>query len=367
MMEIASKDDVVNLLLLSVKSNDAQAAWIHHAVLCFIKSILFKSTDGTQGANQSVLDNVTFEAPLGLEIKVEASGSQDVSEGSSGDSSATMSGQEGDTTDEKLTDIASSIATNLMNVIKESNKGKASLAANESVSSQPLLHWSMKSSRYITHQVLEAFDKGFQTSTFQIRCEDCCQIEDLMQRGMRREKATNVVLESAAQSTGDEAVDFQNISMAFTELICSHHHLGSRDQILYHWLEICDDLSNNESKLSLPTEVLEQIMFSSNLDRGNKYSDFLIKQAMLTMMNSSKQANSFSPLLQIISSLQNRIPQVSNISHTLSLLGVLAVALSQSGTNSNGNDHQRDSTAESNGETRLIVKNLLLEVLKARR
>ena len=114
--EICHTEDLSDLLLLSVRVSSPNAAWINHAVLCFLSQILFKKEDRSRSPSTAIIEETSIEIPVNLDLNSEKSASNEQSEGSSGDSSGTMSGQEGEPVEEKLTDIASSIATNLMKV-----------------------------------------------------------------------------------------------------------------------------------------------------------------------------------------------------------------------------------------------------------
>ena len=114
--EICHTEDLSDLLLLSVRVSSPNAAWINHAVLCFLTQILFKKEDSSRSPSTAIIEETGIEIPVNLDLNSEKSVSNEQSEGSSGDSSGTMSGQEGEPVEEKLTDIASSIATNLMKV-----------------------------------------------------------------------------------------------------------------------------------------------------------------------------------------------------------------------------------------------------------
>ena len=360
--EIAHLDDLVNLLQLPLSRDCAHALWINHAVLCFIRQTLHKG-NSTQSSSDivGIPEERNTESPVNLETKAESSPPN----GSSGDSSETLSGQEGEAVEEKLTDIASSIATNLMKAIKETVGDKKD-ATKEAGTRTGLQSGRGEQMQSVSHLV-DGFDRNFQVESNDKFYFSCNLISEIMAKGLWRDKIQ--VEEQCGENTFDQqgcAEDQDLVCSAFAELAKVSNNM---DVVVNQWLAVSSIPKDftSQPQLRLPIDLAHSLMISNELISVNRYNTFLYESAMKSFINRELRSVEVEPFLMLQSSLELQSNQSGKASSSLLLLKAFGECFYDNTEPSKATENATETTSGANqpdSNCKLFIKNLVLEVLR---
>ena len=365
--EMVHLDDLVNLMRLPLTTDSVHAPWVNHAVICFIRQTLYKGKPVSSSADVTITEEPNIEIPVNLEIKAESSASS----GSSGESSETLSGQEGEPVEEKLTDIASSIATNLMKAIKETVGDKKDVL-KEAVKNTGL-KISKPDTKQNTYHLVDGFDRGFQMESNKMCYDSYDMISDIMTKGLWRNKVP--AEQHLAEATFDRqgsVEDHSMISTLFAELAKKSINSKSLILVIYQWIAVTNTTndSNCQSLLPPPLEVVQELMLSDDFDTENKYTKYLYEKAMLGVVQRIK-SNEADALHVLQSSLDQQPHQNTHALRSLSLLKVFCESFHTDASSGKTSSEKTKETApvssQPNNNCKLYIKRLLLEALKNRR
>lgn len=352
--EVAHSEDLVELLRLPTITDSVHAQWINHAVLCFIRQTLGIGKSTLTSTDARITDEASIEIPVNIDDKVESGQSS----GSSGESSETLSGQEGEPVEEKLTDIASSIATNLMKAIKESVGDKKEFLKKTA------LKLTKPERKCSTYHIFDGFDRGFQMESNRISYESLSLVNGIMAKGLWRYRAH--VEQQRAEVTYDQTRSVEShslISSVFSELARTSINSKSLLLVVHQWIAISSVSVGCSSPpaLQLPLDIAQEIA-SKDFNVDNKYTNYICERSMLSLVNQIQSDETAS--LQVLKSAFKH-PSYTK-TNALLLLKVFAESLSKE-PHSSSSETAEETSVVVTRQCKLYLKNLILEALRQRR
>ena len=360
--EVAQLEDLVDLLRLPLLTTAEQAQWINHAVVCFLQQSLRKGKPASSIPEAGV-PYVGIKIPLNLEANVERSPSS----GSSGNSSETLSSQEGEPVEEKLTCIASSIATSLMKSIKETVGDRSDLLVE--ADKQTKLQLSKAGRKQGVCHLMDGFDRNFQIESNQMCFGSYRQIDEVMRKGLW--KSNTAGEEVYGERTFDKEKSLEDdslVSYAFAKLVKIFANSENLSVVIHQWLALNSAPKDvtNQSQLQLPVAVAQTLMASNEYNAGNKYISFLYEKVLLGLLHHRIGSVEVDPLPVFRKGLEQRSYCVQS-SRSISLLKAFGECFSISKEPVKTDDKKDDArsfVSLPDSESRLFIKGLILEVLK---
>lgn len=361
--ELVQLDDLVSLLRLPSTIGSMNAPWINHAVLSFLRQAINNGKSVPACPDAGVGEESSVDMSDAVHINVECSQSS----GSSGESSETLSGQEGEPVEEKLTDIASSIATNLMKAIKET-VGDQKDVFKQAVKNTAL-KFSKPETKHSTYQIVDGFDRGFQMQSNRILFDNYDSINEIVAKGLWQNKIhpEHQRVEGTYDLQSNNAEVHSLISDVFVELAKDSPNFKSLLLVIYQWISIgsVPTDSSNHPSLIIPVEIAQELLLSRDFAAENKYTNCLYEKAMLSFVNqtNSRELGSFF----MLQSTQKQ-PLYQRTNATL-LLKIFAESL-DAGITSSGErktDNVSIAVTQPDKKCQVYLKSMILEVLRNRR
>ena len=290
------------------------------------------------------------------------------SDGDSGDSSATTSGHEGEYPEENVADIASSLASNLMNVIEEKSTGKrkttAQINTTNAASIEKTPYASIYPWTYATSPVLEGFFKAYEVYCKKDILNISKIIGHLMQKGFDRCVEQNnesplLVGQSPGMDQERLIMVSSMLSETFSDLFIKFSSQSSiPPELLIQWLAL-SEIHNCDIRLGLTAEALEALTKLSQPPLSNNFVGNLLSKALTTLTASSSESSKELAGNQLLTSYVLKALSDATIRSQGSPLMNIQKTLLQHLLSAN-----RSPSTDNNGSLRITLKQFLLRILQ---